>query len=419
MKRPIESVLIVCLCVSAAWLSQGTAQAQFRYNPYQVYAQAMATQHNMYAQQAYYNQAALTNYAAYVSTNPYANYYNPAYYSASYAAPVVAPYAGVNPYMPSAPGYGASENPYSPVDGALGNPYNPYNPYSPYGAGTGAGSALTGAANVIRAQGKLVNDWEDARLKREIALQAKLDTKKKAFDLDMYIKANTPTYTQEQEKNARVTLQRIRTNSLPGEVTSGKALNLMLDDLSKFPGKKISLEPLPVVENVLTHLNVTKTNFGMGLLRNEGKVVWPSALQDAKQRQDMDKQLQKLVKEANGGRIDNNVIKDVRTEIDRMGEELIKKVNEIPTAPYLDAKRFLKDLYESTRAIEQGEASTQTKFQRFVEGGRSVQEVADYMIKEGLKFGPAAAADEAAYRAVHSSLASYDIAMNSQLDTKE
>ena len=37
---------------------------------------------------------------------------------------------------------------------------------------------------------------EQARSLREQALQARYDTKKKAFDTDMYIKANTPTYTQ-------------------------------------------------------------------------------------------------------------------------------------------------------------------------------------------------------------------------------
>jgi hypothetical protein len=63
----------------------------------------------------------------------------------------------------------------------------------------------------------------------------------------------------------------------------------------------------------------------------------------------------------------------------------------------------------------------QSKFQRFIEGGKSVQEVTDYMIQNGLRFGPATPNDEAAYRAVHSLLANYNIAMNSNAgtDTKE
>jgi len=42
-----------------------------------------------------------------------------------------------------------------------------------------------------------------------------------------------------------------------------------------------------------------------------------------------------------------------------------------------------------------------------------VQDVADYMVQNGLRFGPATANDEPAYRSAHSALASYDIAMNS------
>jgi hypothetical protein len=428
MTRSIQSLLAGCLCVSAAWLSQGMVHAQFRYNNYYAnYARLQGAQFSAYGQQLSAAQAGQvygTNYGIpiYASSvnnyyNPYDSGYYPAYYP-SYGPPVATPYYGTNPYMPTAPGYGMGTNPYSPVDPSMANPYSPYNPYNSYGAG----SALMGAADVMRASGQLVNSWEQARILREQALQAKLDTKKKEFDLRMYIKANTPTYTQEQEQVARVTLRRIQTSSLPGEVSSGKSLNLLLDDLKKFPTKKISLDPLPLNEEILSHLNVTKTIYGLGLLRDNGKVAWPAEVQKgmtATQQQNIDKQLRYLVKEAYNDRNDNTVIAEVQKEIDRMREELVKRVNDIPTAPYLDGKRFLQELYESTRAIEKGEAINQVMFQRFIDNGkgnRSVQEVAVYMIEKGLRFGPATASDEAAYRAVHSAMATFDIAMNSQLE---
>jgi len=425
MTRSIQSLLVGCLSVSAAWLSQGTVHAQFRYNNYYSnYARLQGAQFSAYGQALSAAQAGQvygTNYGIPTYASAVNRYYNP--YDFGYSPPYIppTPYGGTNPYLPTAPGYGAGANPYSPVD-SYANPYSPYNPYNPYypNYGYGAGSALFGEADIIRAQGQLVNSWEQARILREQALQAKLVTKKQEFDLRMYIKANTPTYTQEQEQVARVTLRRIQTNSLPGEVSSGKALNMLLDDLKRFPDRKISLDPLPLNEEILSHLNVTKTTFGMGLLRDYGKVVWPvevEKLMTGTQRQDIEKQLRHLVKEANNERIDNNVIREVQKEIDRMREELVKKVNDIPTRPYLDGKRFLQDLYESTRAIERGEAINQVRFQRFIENGKgtkSVQEVTDYMIKEALRFGPATANDEAAYRAVHSAMANYNIAMNSQ-----
>jgi hypothetical protein len=426
--KPAKVFLTVGLLGLVLSLGQGIASAQafpFRTNPYIQYAQNQAAMQQAYMQQLLYAQQAQTYNMAYYGSpypNLYANnYYSPAYYPTytppAYYPPTGVPYGG-NPYTPSAAGYGVS-NPYAVADPISGG-YNPYNPYNPYNSGYGAGSVLQGSADVIRAYGQQVNAIEQARLMREKALQEKLETKKKAFDLDMYIKANTPTYTQEQERNVKNTLRRIQSNATPGEVANGRALNLLLDDLRKFPSKKISLEPLNLSEDILTHLNVTKGNYGIGLLRDNGKVTWPTTIQDLmsmNQRQNLDKQLQNLVKEANNNRIDNNVLKDVRNEIERLREELVKKVNDIPTGPYMDSKRFLDELERSTNALAQGEAITQARFQRFIEdgkNGRSIQDVADYMVREGLRFGPATAADEAAYRAVHSSLATYDIAMNTQ-----
>jgi hypothetical protein len=272
-----------------------------------------------------------------------------------------------------------------------------------------------GSANVMQAYGNVIQSQESARILREQANQAKLDTRKKAFELEMYIKANTPTYTQEQERVAKTTLRRIQTNSLPGEVTNGKSLNFLLDDLRKFPTKKISLEPLTLSEGVLSHLNVTKSTYGLGILRDDGRVSWPVALQgrmSVPQRKELDEKLRELVKGAYRDKLDVNLLKDVRTEIDKMRDDLVNRVNDTPTAQYMDAKRFLQEFHEASVALEKGEAPIQAKFQREIEGGRSVQDLVEYMVKNGLRFGPATASDEPAYRAVHSALATYDIAMN-------
>lgn len=379
-----------------------------------------------------YNYAQVANY--------YTPYYNPFYGAAynpylyggggfGYGAGFANPYAPVGAgYGIGAPGYGIGAaagygadgmNPYGPY-----NPYNPYNPYmNPFNS---TGESLMGAADVMRSYGKVINDQEQARITREKALQEQLNTKKQKFDLDMYIKANTPTYTQEQAVAYKNTLVRIQNNSLPGEIQNGNALNILLKDLSKYPIAKTKnlFEPVALTEVVLNHVNVTKGNYGLGLLRNDGQVVWPTALQGlmtVTQRKDIDEQLKTLVKDAYKGKLDGNVLKDVRAEISRVSDDLLKKVNEIPSTQYMAAKRFLNEFDQAATALERGEAPVQEKFQRFVAGGRSVQEVADYMIQNGLKFAPATADDEAAYRAVYSGLATLDIAMNAQFggDAKE
>ena len=47
--------------------------------------------------------------------------------------------------------------------------------------------------------------------------------------------------------------------------------------------------------------------------------------------------------------------------------------------------------------------------------GKTIQDVVDYMVQEGLEFASAVPGDEGAYRALHSALASYNMQVNSQL----
>ncbi len=427
MKRTIHILQIGCLSAFAFWLVAGAAQAQFN-NPYYIAAKNQMAQQN-WMSQALINQQTAQAYTSQYGPYPgfgYSGYGVSPFYGTPYGGAGVAAAGAVDPY-----GAGLA-NPYSPGGAGygIGNPYNPYNPYGGggggyggygygagiYGPGFGTGQVLQGSADVMRSYGQVINAQESARLLREQALQAKLETRKKAFELEMYIKANTPTYTQEQERIVKSTLRRIQTNSLPGEVTNGKSLNFLVDDLRKFPGKKISLEPITLSEGVLSHLNVTKNTYGLGILRDDGRVNWPVALQErmsVMQRKDMDEKLKELVKGAYRSKMDVNVLNAVRAEVDKMRDDLVKRFNDVPTAQYIDAKRFLQEFHESTVAIEKGEAPIQANFQRFIEGGKSVQDVADYMVQNGLRFGPATANDEPAYRSAHSALASYDIAMNS------
>src|SRR5690349_8270286 len=66
--------------------------------------------------------------------------------------------------------------------------YGGYNPpaYGPGGYGYGVGQALQGNAALTNATGQYAQQVEGARLMREQAEQAKLDTKKKAIDFANY-----------------------------------------------------------------------------------------------------------------------------------------------------------------------------------------------------------------------------------------
>ncbi len=325
-----------------------------------------------------------------------------------------------NPLNPAAPGVTPTNLPTSVNPSYLG-PYDPmsypyYNPYS-YGIGP-VGGALIGLADLHRAQGTVIMNVEQARIIRQQAIQAKLDTQRKRFELDMYIKANTPTFTEEQTKIARNTLKRIHSHSMPAEIASGKALNLMLDDVRKFPNRKLAFEQITLSEDVLMQLNVSASNVGLGVLRNDGRVSWPLSVQEvltAEQMKTLEVQAQALVQGAVKGKIDPNVFRDFGAELDRIYDNVVKRVNELAGPQYLETKRFLNDLKDARTALDKGEAQRQWQYQKFVAGGKSIQDVVDFMITKGLTFAPATAQDEAAYRAFYSAMVAFDVALNSQV----
>jgi hypothetical protein len=332
--------------------------------------------------------------------------------------------AQFNPYVmpqfnPLGPGMSPTNLPSSVSPSYLGpsDPMN-YSPYNPYSYDIGPwGGALMGLADLYRAQGTLIMNVEQSRVMRQQAIQARMDTQRKRFELDMYIRANTPTFTEEQTKIARNTLKRIHSHSMPGEIANGKALNLMLDDARKFPTRKVTSEQITLSEDILMQLNVSASHVGLGVLRNDGRISWPLSVQEVltpEQMKTLEVQSQIVVQGAVKGKIDPNVFRDFGAELDRTYEGVVKRVNEIAGAQYLETKRFLNEMKDARTALEKGEAQRQLQYQKFVAGGKSVQDVVDFMISKGLTFAPATAQDEAAYRAFYSALVAFDVALNTQ-----
>lgn len=413
------------LLLAGLWATQTTARAQFNLRPFPTTINPNNNNFVVTPGLTFDKYLAIVQAQARVASqippwvygyNPYpprtvvAPAYNPV---PAFATPYANPYAPVgNPYAPAAVDPYGTSNPYT----AMSNPYSPAYA-SPYAYTDPWGGVLRGEADIMRAYGTVITSQEQARLMREQALQARLDTQKKRFDLEMYIKANTPTFTEEQAKVAKTTLKRIQTNSTPYEIVNGAALNLLLDDVRRFPGRKVSMEPISISEDVLKQLNIIKSVGNLGILRDNGKFTWPLALQEllsSEQQKAVEAQAQALYKNSLKGKLDANVLRDLRMELEKIRDTLTRKILDIPTSQYLDAKRFLNDFDDARLALERGEGITQAEFHKWASGGHTVQELADYMVSRGLKFAPATAQDEASYRALHSAMVALDLAYNTQ-----
>ena len=127
------------------------------------------------------------------------------------------------------------------------------------------------------------------------------------------------------------------------EQLSSEALNILLDDIRKFPLKKANMDPLPLNEDVVSRLNVTGKNFGIGMLRNGGKLDWPTGLDFVapETKSAIDRLTQKLVASALQGKVDRQLLEDINGRMEEIRGRLVKMVNEMPAGPYFDADRFL------------------------------------------------------------------------------
>jgi hypothetical protein len=336
-------------------------------------------------------------------TNPYAGGYGGGY-GGGYTNPYGGGYGGggyTSGYGGYDPGYGGG--------GYYGDPYGGY---------------LRGSAEYLGAVGNLSLQQEQARMLREMAIQAKLDTRKKAFDLAAYIRDNTPTFTQEQARIQKQTLARLQTNATYPEIVSGKAPNFLLKDLSKFVGRKSPVNPIQLEEDTLSRLNVTKSFGNLGLLRNKGEFTWPTGLRGLttpEERTALEKETQRVFKRALVGNLDGDGLRDLKNDVSKIRDKLTRSVNDVGASQYIDAQRFLNDFDSALVALERQDAVSYFNFHKqFSSGGpKTVQELVDYMTRQGLAFAPAVVGDEGAYQALQDALVSYSVAMENSGGSKE
>jgi hypothetical protein len=412
-------------------------QAAFNMSVAGRFGNNISMQHNY--RQGFRN-AAFLNYATGYSPYSYGlgslNYYNPvAATAAMYSSPLVNPYV-VNPYLnsyvnPYASLYSAGSpyGGYSTMTSAAGLPgsvgsgygggYGGYSPYYPYYEDP-FGGYLRGGADVINAQGKFMISTQQAKIYKEQAEQAKIDTRRKLFDEIMYERAHTPSFTERQEKLAALQLRRSQKTPSITEIWSGHALNILLKDLKALYAKKLAGPEIELSKDTLKQINVVgaKGKGNVGLLRNDGQLTWPLGLRDLEPvdetqviRRTLDTLAQRAVKQAANGEVDGGVLKDLRSNLQKLHRLLAKNVNDLPTSQYIEAKRFLNSFDDAVKGLESPDVANYFN-QTWIAKGKTVKDLVAYMFDKGLTFAPAVSGDEAAYQALYSALASYDLALH-------
>lgn len=327
----------------------------------------------------------------------------------------------VNPFFANAAGTLAANSAGS-FNPAGGYPYGGYPGYGGYDIGGLSGGSLYGAAAVMNAQGQFKVQRQQARLLAEQVRAAQLENKRRAFDEYMYEQRNTPSLEAIRQEAIQAQLNRSLNAPDPTEIASASALNNVLASLEAMPAGKV--ESPAVAEDTLKRVNVVKGagNSSLGLLRDEGKLTFPpavSGLQPADETAQLLKRLDTLARDAyaqaSTGRVDADMLKKMSEISSGLNERLTKLVNDMPFGQYSDGKRFLRQLDDAIAVLQQPDAGEYLPNGKNAVRGRNVAELVKYMGDRGLRFAPATAGDEDAYRTLHRALANYHKALSAQL----
>jgi len=172
-------------------------------------------------------------------------------------------------------------------------------------------------------------------------------------------------------------------------------------------------------EETLKRINVTRGQGNIGLLKNEGRLSWPVALNSIDFREDRER-INTLLRDAVGqagfnSQVDSEIISGLMNDTERIGTRLRRNVTELPPSLYIDARAFLNNLDEAIRVLQQPDVGSHFSG-RYALKAKTVPELVNTMSAKGLLFASAVPGDEPAYLALHQALASYDRAINPNIE---
>ncbi len=245
---------------------------------------------------------------------------------------------------------------------------------------------------------------------RELVRQHRLDTRRHLFDEWLYERKNAPTWEDDRDWYQGEELRRSRNDPPINEIVSARALNALLDHLQKLQAAGAAGSDVPVEDDVVIHLNVTSGRGGhLGLLKDGGQLHWPLILtgDDVKpERNQLNSLIAEAVAQAPSHALNADTAAALGQAADRLRQYLADQARNLPAGQYLDAKRFLDDLGEALRALQQPDAADFLS-RKYAARGKTAGEVVQSMTRQGLHFAPATSGDEPAYLALHRALVTY------------
>jgi hypothetical protein len=275
----------------------------------------------------------------------------------------------------------------------------------PFGVGEGTSTA------VVQKSPSDTQDSARAALLEEQIIAERLANRRRAFDELQYEREKTLSPAQDL-------LNRSRGNPPPAEVLSGQSLNALLADL-RTPsfGTNSADRPnprLPLDEQALRHINVTRSAGNVAVLKNGGRLSWPAALTGAPvqgPRDHLGALAPEVVRQAgNTGNVDPGTLRQMADDVNQLRALLRANVKELSFQSYTEARDFLQRFDDALVALGQPDVANYFNG-KYALNAETVLGLVKQMSDAGLHFAPAAPGDEAVYAALQESLAACDRAI--------
>ena len=156
-----------------------------------------------------------------------------------------------------------------------------------------------------------------------------------------------------------------------------------------------------------------------GCLKNERRLTWPVALSGVDFKNDRD-QINAMIRDAVGqasynGQVEPGTIMQLNHDTTAMKDRLRRTGYDLPPSLYIEASTFINNLNDAIKALRQPDAGNYFTG-KYALKARTVPELVDFMTAHGLQFAQATPGDEAAYAALQEALASYDRAVNPNIE---
>jgi hypothetical protein len=197
------------------------------------------------------------------------------------------------------------------------------------------------------------------------------------------------------------------------QIWSGDTFNILLRSIltssSPSRGPNIPLDP-----NVVNGLNLRDKSArgNLSLTKDDGKFEWPDALLEKPfddLRTDFEKKFETAMKSVRyGERPERTLLRELRSDLDRMDAKLAQLVGEFSPTEFIDARRKIRTLTDTMRAMNDT-LTVRAGSGQWRRSVRTVADLVDYMMRNGLEFGPAVTpTDFSAYSAAYYPLRNYE-----------